>query len=142
MKYWFVESPPLKQVDWRRAAICRDTDPEQFFPVGTTGPALVEIAKAQNVCRHCPAIGYCALFALETGQDSGVWGGTSEDDRRSLNRRAARGTVSLIGFAQALHDGYADSHPNSPVLPDLIPPAPTPDPGETSDLPEVEEDVA
>ncbi|WP_081315239.1 WhiB family transcriptional regulator [Rothia kristinae] len=29
-------------------------------------------------------------WAVETGQDSGVWGGMSEDERRALKRRAAR----------------------------------------------------
>jgi WhiB family redox-sensing transcriptional regulator len=29
-------------------------------------------------------------FALATGQDAGVWGGLSEDERRSLKRRRAR----------------------------------------------------
>ena len=32
----------------------------------------------------------CLQYALETGQDSGVWGGLSEDERRALKRRAAR----------------------------------------------------
>ena len=32
----------------------------------------------------------CLKFALESGQDSGVWGGLSEDERRSLKRRTAR----------------------------------------------------
>ncbi|MBN9174505.1 MAG: WhiB family transcriptional regulator, partial [Microbacterium sp.] len=32
----------------------------------------------------------CLQYALETGQDSGVWGGLSVDERRALKRRAAR----------------------------------------------------
>ena len=32
----------------------------------------------------------CLRWALETGQDAGVWGGLSEDERRALKRRNAR----------------------------------------------------
>jgi WhiB family transcriptional regulator, redox-sensing transcriptional regulator len=32
----------------------------------------------------------CLQWALESGQDSGVWGGLSEDERRALKRRSAR----------------------------------------------------
>ena len=34
--------------DWRDNAICRDTDPALFFPVGTTGLALVQIDRAKD----------------------------------------------------------------------------------------------
>ena len=74
---------------WRRSAICRDTDPDLFFPVGTTGYALVQIDRAKQVCGECPVKVECLDYALETNQDSGIWGGTSEEERRSLRRRLA-----------------------------------------------------
>ncbi len=72
--------------DWRELAACRDTSPELFFPIGTTGPAIEQIAQAKAVCRTCEAQSACLEFALQTNQDSGVWGGTSEEERRKLRR--------------------------------------------------------
>jgi WhiB family transcriptional regulator, redox-sensing transcriptional regulator len=77
-------------MDWRHIAACRDEDPELFFPIGNTGPALLQIEEAKSVCRRCPVREECLQFALETGQDAGVWGGLSEDGRRALKRRNAR----------------------------------------------------
>ena len=71
---------------WRAQAMCRDTDPELFFPIGTTGAALVQIEQARAVCRQCPVQADCLDFALTTNQDSGIWGGTSEEERRVLRR--------------------------------------------------------
>jgi WhiB family redox-sensing transcriptional regulator len=71
---------------WRANSSCRDTDPDLFFPVGTTGPALEQIASAKAVCNSCEAKEPCLEFALTTNQDSGVWGGTSEEERRKLRR--------------------------------------------------------
>jgi WhiB family transcriptional regulator, redox-sensing transcriptional regulator len=71
---------------WRANSSCRDTDPDLFFPVGTTGPALEQIAAAKAVCDSCEAKAPCLEFALTTNQDSGVWGGTSEEERRKLRR--------------------------------------------------------
>ena len=72
--------------DWRELAACRDTDPDLFFPVGTTGPAIEQIENAKAVCRQCDAQSLCLEFALATNQDSGIWGGTTEEDRRKLRR--------------------------------------------------------
>ena len=74
---------------WRALSTCRDTDPELFFPVGTTGQALLQIAKAKSVCCQCPATTECLEFALEPNQDTGIWGGTSEEERRQIRREAA-----------------------------------------------------
>lgn len=77
-------------MDWRHSALCRDEDPELFFPVGNSGPALLQIEEAKAVCMRCPVREQCLEFALSSGQDAGVWGGLSEDERRSLKRRRAR----------------------------------------------------
>ena len=49
-------------MDWRHRAICRDEDPELFFPVGTSGPALLQIAEAKSVCRRCPVVSECLTW--------------------------------------------------------------------------------
>jgi WhiB family transcriptional regulator, redox-sensing transcriptional regulator len=77
-------------MDWRHHAACRDEDPELFFPIGNTGPALLQIDEAKRVCQRCVVTESCLQWALESGQDSGVWGGLSEDERRALKRRSAR----------------------------------------------------
>src|SRR5690606_28113163 len=77
-------------MDWRDKSACLTVDPELFFPVGNTGPAVDQIEKAKAVCATCTVTEVCLQYALETNQDSGVWGGLSEDERRALKRRAAR----------------------------------------------------
>ena len=87
------------ETDWRDGALCRETDPELFFPIGTTGNALVQIDNAKQVCRECPSAQGCLDFALDTNQDSGIWGGLTEEERRVIRRkrvamaRAARATA-------------------------------------------------
>ena len=82
-------------MDWRHRALCRDEDPELFFPIGTTGPAASQVDEAKQVCRRCTVVEPCLEWALETGQDAGVWGGTSEDERRVLARRSLPVRVSV-----------------------------------------------
>jgi WhiB family redox-sensing transcriptional regulator len=83
----------LANGDWRHRAMCRDAeDPDLWFPVGNSGPALLQISEAKVVCRRCPVASSCLTYALESGQDAGVWGGMSEDERRALKRRTLRKT--------------------------------------------------
>ena len=71
---------------WRNRAACRDTSPELFFPIGTTGVALDQIDAAKRVCGQCPVAGECLEFALATNQEAGVWGGLTEEERRRLRK--------------------------------------------------------
>ena len=73
--------------EWRDLSACRDTDPDLFFPVGTTGPAIEQIENAKAVCRVCDVQKTCLEYALVTNQDSGIWGGTSEEERRQLRKQ-------------------------------------------------------
>jgi WhiB family transcriptional regulator, redox-sensing transcriptional regulator len=75
---------------WRNRAACLDENPELFFPIGNTGPALVQIEEAKGVCGRCEVVETCREWAMESGQDDGVWGGLCEDERRSMKRRYAR----------------------------------------------------
>ncbi|MFF4584892.1 WhiB family transcriptional regulator [Streptomyces sp. NPDC001388] len=75
-------------MEWLRSAACVGEDPELFFPVGTTGPALREVADAKRVCARCPVVADCLDYALGSGQTSGVWGGTGEAERVALLRTA------------------------------------------------------
>ena len=81
-------------MDWRHEAACRDEDPELFFPIGTTGPAVLQIEEAKAVCRSCDVTNDCLNWAIESGQDAGVWGGLSEDERRALKRRQVRAHIA------------------------------------------------
>ena len=73
--------------EWRGQASCRSADPDLFFPVGTTGPAVSQIEAAKIVCRACPVQEPCLEFALATNQDSGVWGAASEEERRMMRKQ-------------------------------------------------------
>ena len=81
---------------WRVRAACSTINPDLFFPVGVTGPAVDQIAAAKAVCAGCDVRAECLDFAITTNQEYGVWGGTSEEERRVLRRqwRARRRTAS------------------------------------------------
>ena len=78
---------------WRESAACRRHDPELFFPIGKTGPAVAEIQRAKAVCAACPVRAECLAFALETHQDYGIWGGRDKDERRALRRQRRRDSL-------------------------------------------------
>ncbi len=77
-------------MNWLDGARCIEEDPELFFPVGTTGPAVEQVERAIAVCAECPVIRECLEWALDTAQDAGVWGGLDEEERRNIRRRRRR----------------------------------------------------
>lgn len=74
--------------DWMQQGVCSSADPEAWFP--TTG---MSAAPAKQVCNGrrgvppCPVRERCLAWALEKDEGFGVWGGTSERERRKLKRK-------------------------------------------------------
>jgi WhiB family redox-sensing transcriptional regulator len=73
--------------NWMGQGNCRDHSPSTFFPSDGVG---VEVAR--RICATCPVRGPCLEYALRNRVDHGVWGGTSERERRRIarQRRLAR----------------------------------------------------
>jgi WhiB family transcriptional regulator, redox-sensing transcriptional regulator len=86
--------------DWRDDAACLHADPDLFFPIGLAGPALRQVDEAKRICRACPVRTPCLKWALGQGILSGVWGGTTEEERRAIRQAAARTPPALRPGAQ------------------------------------------
>ena len=67
--------------DWLAQAKCREMDPAIFFPSDGIG-----VQAAQRICNECPVRVACLEYALAERVDHGVWGGTSERERRRIQR--------------------------------------------------------
>ncbi|MFJ9563961.1 WhiB family transcriptional regulator [Streptomyces fuscichromogenes] len=79
-----------RAVHWSERAACLRVDPELFFPIGHSGPSLTQIDEAKAVCGGCPVLEQCLDWAMGAGQLEGIWGGTTETERRALRRHGAR----------------------------------------------------
>lgn len=77
----------MEDMDWRLRAACRDEDPELFFPVGTSGPAIEQTAEAKAVCRRCEVTSDCLSFAITEGLPEGIFGGRTPAERPKPKRR-------------------------------------------------------
>jgi WhiB family redox-sensing transcriptional regulator len=73
------QPPPVD--DWPNRA-CRDVDPTVFYPEQRHRPD-----KARAICHSCPHQQDCLIWALDTRQRFGVWGGTTPDERRAILRK-------------------------------------------------------
>lgn len=81
-----ITTPGTPRPDWELYGACVDVDPEDFYvPDGLRGAARQPyIDRAKAVCARCPVRAQCRADALKRGEQHGVWGGLSEDERRKL----------------------------------------------------------
>ena len=99
----------IHQENWRSLAACLSADPDLFFPISSSGPALAQVAEAKAICAGCQVRRECLGFALRTHQVHGVWGGLSEQERyRSATlagmERDQAAEVDTVHGADLRHD--------------------------------------
>lgn len=88
-----LDTPPSSYTDAlyelidAKAACKGLSDPNVMFPVGDGKAAQVAIARAKTYCASCPVVDQCLEYALAIGEEHGVWGGTSETERRMILKR-------------------------------------------------------
>ena len=73
-----------RRPEWFDRARCRGLDPDLFHP--SRGEDTVA-RHARAVCAVCPVCAECLEYALDNGEHWGIWGGTSERQRRDLRSR-------------------------------------------------------
>ena len=76
---------------------CSQADPEAFFPLEREFNGVLisssyqDAGGAKAICETCPYKARCLEFALsQRGEIEGIWGGTNENERRTMRRRIAR----------------------------------------------------
>ncbi len=67
---------------WRKHAACRGIDPDVFYPVSDE-----EADEAKSICDLCAVRESCLEHALASREREGIWGGTTELERRRIHRQ-------------------------------------------------------
>jgi WhiB family redox-sensing transcriptional regulator len=76
---------PVKDIDWRQLGSCRGLDPAIFYP-----ETEEEADSAKIVCAGCGVRTACLEHALQRREKQGVWGGSTERERRRIIRQRRR----------------------------------------------------
>ena len=69
---------------WRKRAACTGIDPDIFYPASEDDLDAVE---AKAICAVCPVATACLEHALAAREREGIWGGTTERERRRILRQ-------------------------------------------------------
>lgn len=74
----------MKAHNWREQAACQHVIPDLFYPQPTD---TVIVRQAKQVCSTCPVKLECLETALRDGEQFGIWGGLTAEERRQLLRK-------------------------------------------------------
>lgn len=96
--------------DWRDDAACLGTDPALWFAregdQRRSAAEVKRIREAKAICEGCPVRRECLRFAVCGGEYFGIWGGTTEYDRRALRRRYGQDALERL-VSQELASAHA-----------------------------------
>lgn len=101
---------------WRQHAACRGTNPALFYDLHPDA-----IADAKQVCAGCPVRAACEHHAVAAGEEFGVWGGRSADERPTQRplTEACAGPPRQLSDGE-LYDLLVDADPERPALEQLL----------------------
>ena len=68
--------------EWQLRAACRGQGPDEFVQ----GPKS-DYGKTRELCGACPVRRHCLDYALNDQSLTGLWGGTTDVERREIRRR-------------------------------------------------------
>lgn len=72
-------------LSWRMRGACNGLDPAIFFPDEEDDPT-----DAVAICAECVVRSVCLEYALSWREKDGIWGGTTERERRRIVRQRRR----------------------------------------------------
>ena len=105
MNKWGCDPDELETIvqdqGWRRDAICVGANPDLFYP--TRGGTHTD---ATAICQQCPVRWECLMFAMETHESWGVWGGLSEQYRRRIRALSIRAERNKQTFKLIVEAGH------------------------------------
>lgn len=78
--------------EWVEHAICAQFATDSMFPSEGDNQG---IAVAKATCAICPVRYECLKSALERGEQWGIWGGMTPDERKTLRRKQQRGSRKI-----------------------------------------------
>lgn len=91
-------SAPLSEdLDWQLKGACRGADTRLFYPKSPDQERKSRVAKA--ICADCPVMLECRAWALTEGEEHGVWGGLSENEREVWSRMPAADRLRVLAGA-------------------------------------------
>lgn len=73
----------MKYPDFDGTQLCREIDPEVWFPENYISNAVKD---AKSICNRCEWQVECLEYALHYNVD-GIWGATIPNERRKIRRR-------------------------------------------------------
>ncbi|WP_372493297.1 WhiB family transcriptional regulator [Gordonia alkaliphila] len=108
----YVYELPEQVDDWAALGLCRQVDPEAFFP-----EKGASARPAKKICRRCDVREKCLNAALSAGEMHGVWGGTTPQERAAILMGRPLPTALPLTVAEALPD---DLEPSAADLADPV----------------------
>ena len=96
---------------WRKHAACRGIDPDVLYPVSDE-----EADEAKAICDQCAVREACLEHALANREREGVWGGTTERERRRIHRQRRKSALASPGTYRCLDGPCAAGAVDDPRL--------------------------